>query len=143
MNFKKGIISTALSLTLLMPSVAFAGAGTNGLQLQKNFGNPYGITGQNFQHPRPELTPEMKTKLKELKTKLENKEITKEQFYEELKKLMPEGYKFQHHQKDFYKDLSDESKVKLKELKTKLQNKEITEDEFRKELNQIMSGNNK
>jgi uncharacterized membrane protein len=125
MHFKKSIISTGLSLALLMPSAAFASQ-----DIQSQGSN----TAQDQQ--KTELSSETKAKVKALKTKLHNGEITKEQFHQELKEILPEGYKCKHKHK--HPKLSEEDKAKVKELKAKLQNKEITKDEFKAEFKKII-----
>jgi len=147
MHFRKGVLSTALSLALLMPSFAYAGTSSTVLQNGNNFGNFNKTIGsriqveQNLQSPKPELAPETKTKIQELITKLKNEEITNDQFREELKKIMPENHEFKHREKEFHKELSDETKAKLEELKVKLKNGEITKDQFKEELKQIIPQN--
>lgn len=129
MHFKKLVISTALSLTLLLPSAAFANNGnlTEGADLNKS------ITTEKVSTQSPELTPEIKDKIKDLKIKVRNGEITNEQFHQEVKKILPKDIHFKH--KKF--NLSNQEKEQLKELKIKLENGEITKEEFKEEMKTI------
>ena len=89
---------------------------------------------------RPEIDEATKEKLEELRTKLKNDEITREEFQAELKEIMPEGFHFRGMRKEFgdMEELSEEVKAKLEELKAKLKNGEITQEEFQAELKEIM-----
>ncbi|AKL96407.1 hypothetical protein CACET_c29630 [Clostridium aceticum] len=139
MDFRKGIISTALSLTLLMPSVSLASNPIHLVQEGKVPITTNASTEENLQNPKPQLSPEAKAKFQELKNKFKNGEITKDQFHQEMKKLMPENHHCKHKKKccDNKMKLSDEDKAKLDELKTKLKNGEITKKEFKEEVKQL------
>ena len=85
---------------------------------------------------RKEIPEETRLKIKELKTKFEKGEITREQFRKEIKELLPGKTHFE--KKGPQKNLPDDVKVKLQELKTRLLNGEISEDQFHKEIDKIM-----
>lgn len=142
MHFRKGIVSTALSLALLMPSFASANNDTQPLLKGKSLSfHTNKIAVEQVLITKPDLTPEVKAKLEELKSKLKNGEITKDQFHQEIKKVLPEGFHYKHKKKGCHKELSDEARVKLDELKSKFKNGEITKEEFRKEMKKIIHQN--
>ncbi|MFZ7134040.1 MAG: hypothetical protein ACOWWR_16965 [Eubacteriales bacterium] len=146
MHIRKSIVSTVLSLALFMPSVAFASSidimyGGKDLAMAQTTSVNETLSEENS---KPELTPEVKTKIQELKTKLNNGEITKEQFHQEMKKIMPEGFEFKHRRKDAHEKikLTDEAKEKLEDLKTKFKNGEITKEKFKEEMEKILPKKN-
>ncbi len=83
-----------------------------------------------------ELPDEAKAKIAELREKLKNGEITREQFCEEMQQIMPEGFQFRG--RGVPADLPDEVKEKIAELREKLKNGEITREQFCEEMQQIM-----
>lgn len=141
-------MSTALSLTLLIPTAAAANTSASNQIGQISSGysmnSAAGATSTElYSKPATELAPEVKAQMKELKTKLKNGEITKEQFHEEIKKILPEGYQHRHKGKGHHRKLSDEDKAKLKDLKTKLKNGEINKEEFIKQKKELFHRNPK
>jgi len=62
-------------------------------QMKSNMpeGAHFKLERKNFDN-KIELSEEVKVKLEELKAKLESEEITREQFHEEMKQLMPENF---------------------------------------------------
>ena len=142
MSFRKCVLTTALSLTLLMPTAAATNTSSSNQigQISSSYSmkSTTGATSTElYSKPDAELAPEVKAQMKELKAKLKNGEITKEQFHEEIKKVLPEGYQHKHKGKGHHRKLSDEDKAKLKELKVKLENGEITKEEFMKQKKEL------
>lgn len=135
-----------LSLTLLMPSVAFENSVSSSSEIKDHKNYNISSVGKRLveNEPNPDLSKETKLKIKELKIQLKNGEITKEQFHQEIKKIVPENYQLKHKKMylNKYKNLNAEDKVKLQELKLKFENGEITKEEFKEEIKQIISKNN-
>ncbi|MBU5676120.1 SHOCT domain-containing protein [Alkaliphilus sp. MSJ-5] len=146
MNWKKSIIPATLSLTLLIPTAAFADNNANVSENTKGFGGLRTVITNRSSHENEvfysniEVTEEVKIKLEELKAKLDSGEITKEQFREEMKQLMPERSQFKGVEKKLIEkiEIPEEVKVKLEELKAKLDSGEITKEQFREEMKELM-----
>ncbi|QUH19723.1 SHOCT domain-containing protein [Alkaliphilus sp. B6464] len=146
MNWKKSIIPATLSLTLLIPTAAFADNDANVSENTKGFGGLRTVITNRSSHENEvfysniEVTEEVKIKLEELKAKLDSGEITKDQFREEMKELMPEGSRVKGVEKKLIEkaEIPGEVKVKLEELKAKLENGEITKDQFHGEMKELM-----
>ncbi|MBO8167547.1 MAG: SHOCT domain-containing protein [Thermoanaerobacteraceae bacterium] len=137
-NWKKSIIPITLALTLLMSTAAFAISNVNDERNKKNFSRlRTAITerthfGKEWAGKRGKLPEELKAKIAELKEKLKSGEITREQFWEEMKKIMPERFQFKG------RKLPEELKAKIAELKEKLKSGEITREQFWEEMKKIM-----
>lgn len=134
MNIREKVIIAVLSISLLIPATTFA---NNNVEVITNIPS---IKERNIQD-RKEIPEETKKAIRDLKTRLENGEITKEEFRKEIKKLLPEKYHFKNKKgKKHYKkmEVPEEVKAKFQELKSKLESGEITKDEFRKEIRKLM-----
>jgi len=74
-----------------------------------------------------------------LRDELKNGELTPEQFREEMKQLLPEGFQPKEGERWPGKrgELPEELKAKFEELKGKLEGGEITREQFREEMKQL------
>lgn len=142
MNFRKIIASTTLSLFLLMPVTASANKldiSQANTKLNSCIVNSSEYSLEKSVRPESRLSPELKSKVKELKTQLKKGEISKEQFQQEIKNILPENSHFRHRKHPTHKKLNDADRIKLQELKTKLKNEEMSRKEFKKELKEIIN----
>ena len=96
---------------------------------EKGFGN------------RVELSEEVKAKIEELRSKLESKEITQEEFNAVMKEFMPENFLYKLKGLGNRIELSEEDKAKIEELKAKLESEEITRKEFNEAIKELMPDN--
>jgi len=144
MDRKQKLLSTALSLALLMPSSAFgATMGSNHHNGVQDIGSSRPIaskasTLEEYRSDQPPLPAEIQEKVEELKGRYKNGEITKEQFRQELKKIIPEEHQRNHRKKGGKHKLSDEAKTELEALKAKLKKGEITKEEFKQKLKELI-----
>lgn len=140
-NWKKTIIPISLILTLLMSTVAFAASSGDVGEDSKNLGKSKATVTEQKQFRKGwlekigELPDEVKAKITELKEKLKNGEITREQFREEMQQIVPKRFQFRG--RGIPADLPDEVKEKIAELREKLKNGEITREQFREEIQQL------
>lgn len=94
---------------------------------------------------RREISEDIIAQIRELKIKVKNGELTKEQFRYEVKQLLPEIYDNQHINRRNRKecDLPDDIKLQVKELRIKYKKGEITKVQFLKEINTLIPVENK
>lgn len=123
-NWKKTVLPVTLSLTLLINGVAFAATNANN-DVTKNIVNKPVIKITEQTSCKQDIPEKTKVKIKELKVKLKNGEITKEQFREEMKKIIPK------------KEIPEELKAKFKKLREKHENDEITPEQYKAEKQKL------
>lgn len=94
-----------------------------------------GLAAKQWQNKGRALSPELKIKIDDLKSKLESGEITNEQFREEMMQLMPEKFHLKRGVKGHPKGaIPKELKAEFESLKTKLESGDITPEAFREEM---------
>ncbi len=89
---------------------------------------------------RKEIPEKTRAQIRELKGKVKAGEITKEQFHEQVKQLLPEIYDFQYNYRMYKKDCDfpDDVKIKVRELKARYKKGEITIEQLNEEINKLI-----
>lgn len=103
----------------------------------ENISNEF--VSENF-WDRREISEAIVAQIRKLKVKVENGELTKEQFRYEVKQLLPEIYDNHHINRRNPKecDLPDDVKIQIKELRIRYKKGEITKEEFLNEINTLI-----
>lgn len=135
-NLKNKITLVLLSLSMLFPTYLMP----NALASSLDGGNVSNKHIGEKSWDRKEIPEETRTKIRELKVKVKAGEITKEQFHEQVKQLLPEIYEFQYNNRMYKKDcdIPDDVKIKVRELKSKHKKGEITKDQLLEEINKLI-----
>lgn len=146
----KGVITINLknkiTLVLLSLSMIFTVYLTpNGFASSIDDGNISNKVVGEKSWDRKEIPEETRVQIRELKLKVKSGEITKEQFHEQVKQLLPEIYDFQYNNRMYKKDcdLPDDVKIKVRELKSRYKKGEITKDQLLEEINKLIPGKKK
>lgn len=140
-NLKNKIIITALSLSMLFSTSLISNGLASSFDRESRSNK---FVGENS-WDRREIAEAIVAQIKELKLKVKNGQLTKEQFRYEVRQLLPEIYDNQQINKRNHKecDLPDDIKIKVKELRIRYKKGEITREEFLKEINTLITEENK